>query len=41
MSIAPREGIKPLSIPQDAYFEEFDFPTLLPTGQFGYNNYCE
>lgn len=41
MSIAPREGKKPLSILQDANFEELDFPTLLPTGQFGYNNYCE
>lgn len=36
MSIAPGEGKKPLSILQDANFEEFSFPTLFLIGQFGY-----
>lgn len=35
----PREGKKSLSILQDSNFEELGFPTLFPTGQFGYT--CE
>ena len=40
-SIAPGEGRKPISIMMDEHCEEQAFPTLFPTGQFGFQvNRC-
>ena len=36
LSIASREGKRPLAILQDKNFEELSFPTLFPSGKFGY-----
>ena len=37
ITVAPGEGLKPISILTDKHCEELSYPYLFPTGKFGYN----